>query len=267
MKTLSALSLLLILSACGANQREQSASADTTASASADTLSFVQHEYQEKTNIPCEVCPQVSVNISEAQGNSAVARSINDSVFAQMKRAMLFSDAQKDRSQTTYPALLQAFVAEYERQKRDMPDATLGWEAQVKTVPSFQSDKLVAVQVDAYMMTGGAHGLGTRNVWIFNKTNGQHVTNTDLIADNEGLKKLAEEKFRDKYKVPAGKPINSTGFMFEGDKFYLPNNIIPVKDGLLLHYNPYDVAAYVQGPLEVLIDWNTARPYINKQFL
>src|SRR5690606_11666613 len=51
--------------------------------------------------------------------------------------------------------------------------------------------------------------------------------------------------------IPATESINSTGFMFENDVFYLPRNIGFTDDGLLLVYERYEVASYADGPIRL----------------
>jgi hypothetical protein len=64
-------------------------------------------------------------------------------------------------------------------------------------------------------------------------------------------------------KIPEGEPINSTGYMFERDTFYLPQNIGFTQDGVKLLYNEYEVASYADGPVELLLPYKEVKKYLS----
>ena len=71
-----------------------------------------------------------------------------------------------------------------------------------------------------------------------------------------------QNKFRQKFNIPAGKSINSKDVLFENDKFILPQNIFFKEDGLLLYYNPYEIGSFADGTKELLISYTEAEPYL-----
>ena len=68
--------------------------------------------------------------------------------------------------------------------------------------------------------------------------------------------------FRQKEGIPKDKSINHTGFMFEQDSFYLPENMGFTKEGLKLLYNPYEVASYADGPIEFTLTHAEIKKYL-----
>lgn len=50
--------------------------------------------------------------------------------------------------------------------------------------------------------------------------------------------------------------------MFEGDQFQLPLNIFYTDKGLLLYYNRYEIAAYADGPKELLIPYEELKNFL-----
>ena len=76
------------------------------------------------------------------------------------------------------------------------------------------------------------------------------------------LRLSPKKKFRAKYKIPASKPINATGLMFEDEKFQLPQNIFFTDKGLLLYYNSYEIASYADGPKELLFSYKEVNDYL-----
>jgi hypothetical protein len=112
------------------------------------------------------------------------------------------------------------------------------------------------------MFNGGAHGYEGDTSLLFDLKTGFSLKPEDLFTDVKSFTALAETKFREKFKIPANKSINSTGMLFEKSKFRLPNNIFYTKDGLLLYYNAYEAASYADGPKELLIPYSIANDYL-----
>ena len=62
--------------------------------------------------------------------------------------------------------------------------------------------------------------------------------------------------------IPEDKPINSTGFWFENNTFYLPESIGFTKENVILLYNQYEIASYSSGPVELEISLEKVLPYL-----
>lgn len=112
------------------------------------------------------------------------------------------------------------------------------------------------------MFTGGAHGYSGERSLLFNATTGRSLKYADIFNDVKAFTAFAEKKFREKFKIPAGKNINATGLMFENDKFVLPQNIFFTKNGLLLYYNAYEVASYAEQQKELLLPYEQVQQYL-----
>lgn len=81
------------------------------------------------------------------------------------------------------------------------------------------------------------------------------MENGDLFINSMEFQEYAEGKFRDQENIPGTESINSTGFMFENDTFYLPQNIGFTKNGLQLIYERYEVASYADGPIVLTLPY------------
>jgi hypothetical protein len=87
-----------------------------------------------------------------------------------------------------------------------------------------------------------------------------------MFANYAPVLTLAEEMFRIAQAIPAGGDINSTGFMFEGDQFYLPETIGFDSHGMVLHYNQYEVSSYADGPITITLPWAEVIPLLKKRY-
>lgn len=224
-------------------------------------LEFTTETYTEKSTLPCtEKCPEVEVKVPIAKNVPIVADSINKRVFAVVKEIIYFGE--KPYTSTEYKGLLQSFISSYDELKTEFPKDTFGWEGKVEGSIVYQTENVLNIKIDHYTYTGGAHGYqGVRSL-IFNPKTGKIITNEQLFNDVNAFTKFAEQKFRTAYKIPENAAINSTGLMFEDEKFALPMTMIFSKKGLLLYYNSYEAASYADGPKEIQLTFAELEPYL-----
>jgi hypothetical protein len=163
---------------------------------------------------------------------------------------------------STIEAAITSFKNGYTMQKNKFPDETIGWEAKIDGEVAYEDENIVTIQLRAYIFTGGAHGYAPTRFLNFDKKKGLELENWELFKDQDVFMRFAETKFRIQEHVPQGKPINSTGFMFDDNRFYLSENIGFTKDGLKLFYDQYEVASYADGPIVVNLPFNEVRDYL-----
>jgi hypothetical protein len=215
-------------------------------------ITFNTSEYKEVANYSDTQGVELEALIPIAEGDSAIAKNINDRIFAAVKSII----SQEDDNSTNYTELFKNFTNSYTTFIKDYPDAPGAWEATIKGTVEHNSTDIINVKLDSYTMTGGAHGMGYNTSFLFSPKTGKELFIKDIVSDTTALTQIAEQKFRTKYNIPPSANINSTGLMFENDKFVLPQNIFITKEGLLLLYNSYEIAAYAEGTKEILIPYN-----------
>ncbi|MDL2262059.1 DUF3298 domain-containing protein [Bacteroidales bacterium OttesenSCG-928-I21] len=214
-------------------------------------LKFDTINFEEKTNINNLPETQISISVPIIDAEHTSADKINTKVFETIKYLI----AQENSDVTTYEELLNDFIEGYKQFLDDYPDYQIAWEAIINASIEHNSHQNLNIKIESYLMTGGAHGNPFTISLIFNSKTGKELKLDEIIKDKKSLQNLAETKFREKYNIPKSQSINSTGFMFENEKFALPENIFITNDGLLLFYNHYEVAAYSEGTKEILIPY------------
>jgi hypothetical protein len=224
-------------------------------------LEFTTETFTEQTTLPCsDNCPNVEVKIPVAKKGTVAADSINKRVFAVVK-GILYLGEQPYKGMD-YKTLLYSFIGSYEDMKREFPKDTFGWDAKVEGSISYQSAHVLNYRIDHYSYTGGAHGYQGIRSLIFNPETGKILNNEDLFNDINAFTRFAEKKFRTAYKIPENAGINSTGLMFENEKFALPFTILFNEKGLLLYYNTYEASSYADGPKELQLTYTELEPYL-----
>jgi hypothetical protein len=208
----------------------------------------------------CKTCPEVKISLPEAQGKSKIALAVNNALAAEVISLLTFEDS---LVVATLDEAIQSFRKGYEHIQRLYPDETPGWKAEIFADISYEDEHWLSVRVDTYTFTGGAHGYGSIRYLNFDKHKGTELKSWELFRNRDRFEQFAETRFREQENIPENKPINSTGFMFEEDRFYLPDNIGLEEGGVKLLYNQYEVASYADGPIELMLPYADVKQFLN----
>lgn len=194
-------------------------------------------------------CPAIHISYPKVTSTVIPSEKINNLISNHIVALMNATDI-KD---STVAAAVAHFKAEFEQLRTDFPDAEAGYEAKVDGKINYQSDSILSVKLDSYMFTGGAHGYASVTYLNINPKTGTLFTNEALFKDITAFNKIAEHYFREHEKISDTTKLSDAGYWFENDTFTLPENIGITERNCILYYNPYEVAPYSEGPLEITI--------------
>ncbi|WP_224484164.1 DUF3298 and DUF4163 domain-containing protein [Robertkochia aurantiaca] len=197
----------------------------------------------------CESCARVSLKFPKTDGGSRKERKIDHNV-TEWVTSILAATSSKEPGSVEQAA--ETFRKSYERVKGDFPEYQHSWEGQIEGSVCYQNSDILAICMNTYFYTGGAHGISNTYYLFFDKATGDRMKAEQLFKDHKEFEKLAEQKFRAHYKIAPDAPLNKSGFMFNNDRFHLPETIGINGNGLKLIYNPYEVAPYSEG--QIVID-------------
>lgn len=210
----------------------------------------------------CEDCPNISIEIPKAIDRSKLSETINTALEEELISLLVFDD---DIEAASITEAIQSFKNGYEELQKLYPDETAGWEAKIAGEVSYEDKNTITIALNSYLFTGGAHGYTAKGFLNFDKRKGKEIENWELFKDTAHFEKFAEAKFRIQEAIPQDDAINSTGFMFEQDEFYLPENIGLTEKGLALLYNQYEVASYADGVIELILPMNEVKNYLTRK--
>ena len=214
-------------------------------------------------NKTCENCALIEIDIPKAIGNKSIDEVVNTALREEIISILKYDD---EIDVSTIDSAILSFQKEYDKLKSKFPEESTKWEATVKGTVTFENNQILTIRLDYYLFTGGAHGYSSIRYLNFDKTKGKELGNKELFKDMEAFKNLAESKFREEEKIPMTSSINSTGFMFENDTFYLPENIGFTQEGLQLFYEQYEVASYADGPIVLVLPYQEIKKYLPQVF-
>jgi len=210
----------------------------------------------------CTACPNISIEIPKALEQTKLSETINTALEEELLSLLVFDD---ELEASSISEAIQSFKNGYVELKKLYPDETAGWEAKISGTVTFEDKNKITIALNSYLFTGGAHGYTTRSFLNFNKRIGKEFENWEFFKNQDHFENFAEAKFRIQEDIPQDNPINSTGFMFEQDEFYLPENIGFTEKGLVLLYNQYEVASYADGAIELVLPYDEVKKYLTKK--
>lgn len=207
----------------------------------------------------CEECPLIEVSIPKAIGNTKLDQVINTALREEIISILKFDD---EINVATIEEAIASFESENKKLKEKFPEETTQWEAKLEGEVTYEDKHILTIRLNSYLFTGGAHGYSTVRFLNFDKTKAIELEQSELFKNMASFTEFAETNFRSQENIPNNAPINSTGFMFENDTFYLPENIGYTKEGLQLFYEQYEIASYADGPIIITLAYPAVQKFL-----
>lgn len=194
---------------------------------------------------------EISINFPKAEGNNVVSEAINSTINNYIVgQTTLSEDSITNLSITD---AVERFNTEFNNFKTSFPDSSQKWEALIDGEVTYRSAEVICIAINSYLDTGGAHGNTNVKFFNFNPQTGELYSNSELIEDSVKLSKLIEKKLHENLKSKSNEPTED---FFFGEDFQLPESIGYSEEGLIILYNPYEIASYSQGIIEFTIPYN-----------
>lgn len=127
--------------------------------------------------------------------------------------------------------------------------------------PVFADDKYLSLIAQSYIFSGGAHGMPATTLINIHKPTNRMITFNEIIDTNQlqSLNRACKSYF-----------VNQVGNLEEWNfgetGFYVPKELGILSDGLVFHYQAYEIGTYAQGMPEFFVPWKALKPYINPDF-
>jgi hypothetical protein len=114
---------------------------------------------------------------------------------------------------------------------------------------------IVKRTVDYY--AGGAHGSYGTEYWVFDRDLARFVTLGDIFGadEREALHEAVVESLRKRFELARDEGLTAAGFF--SDELVLTENFFLSGEGVGFHWNPYELAPYVFGEIEVVVPYKS----------
>lgn len=201
-------------------------------------------------------CSIISLDLPIAKGPEEVAEKINSRI---REHVFSLANSEDPYEALTYEEFAKEFIANKQRIEAEFGE-TVPWRAIVTGSVISERENLTSIAVVSEIFTGGAHGYGSTSFFNFDPDTGASYEHSDIFTDD--FSGFAENAFRERFDIPQGEPINSTGFWFEDEAFHLPINIGIDEEKVILIYNSYEVASYAEGDFRLEFPLEDVEPYL-----
>lgn len=154
----------------------------------------------------------------------------------------------------------------YEEDKRDIDKMPIyQHEVIINTRTEDGKEGIVTYYINMYNFTGGAHGLEQLLTLNFDKTTGKTITLDDVLVTGYQMRlnELLQKALLEKADCKDINELHDKGYLFSME-MYPSSNFVLGKDGVTFIYNPYEIAPYALGRIELTLSYSTLEPIMKK---
>lgn len=130
----------------------------------------------------------------------------------------------------------------------------------------YMSSKMISYQIDHAEYLGGAHANHQRLLKSFDLNSGFEIA-LDSLVNVDSLNAIADRLFRNQINIPEGSSLEKHGYWFPDNRFALNRNFVVTENGLLFHFNPYEIAPYSMGADSLFLPFNKIKHLIKNDLL
>ncbi|WP_431133371.1 DUF3298 and DUF4163 domain-containing protein [Psychroserpens mesophilus] len=217
----------------------------------------VKIEFSE-ANIETSEDADISINFPKATGNKDASELINSTIQNYIISQTNLSE--DSLTNLTIEDAVKRFNTEFNNFKNDFPDSPQKWEAFIDGEVTYRSPEVICIAINTYLDTGGAHGNTNIKFFNFDSQTGKLYSKADLITDVQALSEIIENTLKNHVKSDSGESMEN---FFFGKDFQLPESIGFSDEGLIVLYNPYEIASYSQGIIEFTISFEEISSFLN----
>lgn len=196
----------------------------------------------------------VEVFIPKALGKTPVCITINNTIENFIASRITTGIVKNTDELLSVTNQIELFNQEYQSFRKEFPEATQNWEAQINGEVTFKSPEMTSIVITSYINTGGAHGTTSINFLNFDAITGKKISKEALLTDVEGFKTIAKPYFE--------KETLEESIVIESGDFKLPENIGFSEDGIILLYNTYETVSYTKDIIEFTIPFEIANDFL-----
>lgn len=208
-----------------------------------------------------------SFPVIEARIHGQVSDSVNNFI-----RQKLYSPLIGDRQANGINDLLAPYFEAYKQaQAEDLKNGenhTSAWFYSRYFTIQENTPRMFTLVHTEKSFAGGAHPNHFTNYYHFNPATGGRITADNIFKPGyqAAITKMAEKKFLWKMQLTAGSNLEEQGFWFKDNKFVLPANFYITENGIKFFFNPYEVAAYAVGKIEMSFTFKEVESWLRDEF-
>lgn len=122
----------------------------------------------------------------------------------------------------------------------------------------YKDKEYLSLRYTMYMYEGGAHGNWHSTHWIIDRKSKEIISFEDIFE----LKHLSAIKKLNDIALQQTFPEEDINTLLFDMNYEVSKDIYITDNGIIFQYDPYEIAAYVFGSIEVFISWDKLKPYL-----
>ena len=158
-------------------------------------------------------------------------------------------------------------ATDYDAVRKDMGNLGGCWEVKTTADTVHAAPRALTVKYETFAYTGGAHPNTNLSFYTFDRETGQLLTLSDMVSDTVALLRVVEKAFRKQQALPVQNNLEEQGYFLRDGKFFLPANVGMGREGMVFYYNPYEIAAYAVGPIQVVVPYEQLNGILRDNWL
>lgn len=127
-------------------------------------------------------------------------------------------------------------------------------------------NRIISLAQDWFTYSGGAHGLYGTTYANFDLQNNRLLGLPDVLdttAAAPSVEKILEKEFRKNFAFEEGEKLEDVLLV---EKIHMSGNILLTGKGITFHYDPYVLAAYAYGSVDIFISYKDLQRWLKPEF-
>jgi hypothetical protein len=217
----------------------------------------------------CDPTPCLTLSVSGLPAlPETVSAAARDSIYRAVAAVLYapYGEAEQSvpRSATALRASLKELFDSSVNSK--LSDAPIQWQLERLATVAYADDELITFDICSRGYVGGAHGFDERWLLSFKSIDGAQQQLEDLVEKRSisVLATIVDAELRRGRGIPSTQSLQDAGFFVTAQSSLPLSNLGLVKEGLLIRFNPYDIAPYAMGPTEIVVPHSALKPLLKK---
>lgn len=228
---------------------------------------FQDHQYVVQNNVTHKNMPKADIDISLLIPVSH-DKSFNDTINFYITGFVLDTFMVANSYDWLMNEMANSYFGSYQTTTEGIPNIELlssfNWEKKYTSEVLYNDHHLLSMRLEKYAYTGGAHGVGIQQNFVFDLKNQQRLQLQNIFYEGykPRLNALIDKKLRKLNDIRSDENLEKAGFLIE--KIGFTNNFFINNDGIVFYYNVYEIAPYATGPVEIMIPFYEIRGLLKK---
>jgi len=145
------------------------------------------------------------------------------------------------------------FIEGFEQHVAESPDQATDWFDRRRVEVLHEDAQVISLAFEMSSFAGGAHPMSMRRLASFDRASAQLLRLEDAVRPDAMrlLTDLVTRAVRTDLGIAPQVDLADAGFFVDDNRIPPPDNFAVTAEGWLLHYDPYEIAPYAMGPLEI----------------